>query len=87
MTNIELFNKSHFSEFIKTPKGRIISIVSVTSLLTIGYLYRKRSTGVLSIMVGMLPLSAGISDIFYVSAALAGLLSGKKIRRMKLRST
>jgi len=48
--------------------------------LVVGYMYRDHALGVISMVWGVLPLSAGAFDICYVSAALGGPLSGKKIR-------
>jgi hypothetical protein len=53
---------------------------SFSKFLIIGYVYRYHVLGVISMLWGLLPLSAGALDICYVSAALGGPLSGKKIR-------
>ncbi len=80
MTSYESFNQSGFSKFLNSPAGRILRIVAGIGFLVIGYIYRDHALGVISMVWGILPLSAGVFDICYVSAALGGPLSGKKIR-------
>jgi hypothetical protein len=80
MTRHESFNQSGFSKFLNSPAGRILRLVVGIGFLVIGYMYRDHTLGVLSIVWGILPFSAGAFDICYVSAALGGPLSGKKIR-------
>jgi hypothetical protein len=80
MTTYESFNQSSFSKFLNSPAGRILRLVVGLGFLIIGYVYRDHVLGVISMLWGLLPLSAGALDICYVSAALGGPLSGKKIR-------
>ena len=80
MTKYESFNQSDFSKFLNSLPGRILRLVLGIGFLVVGYMYRDHSLGVISIVWGVLPLSAGAFDICYVSAALGGPLSGKKIR-------
>ena len=80
MTRYESFNQSGFSKFLNSLPGRILRMVAGVGFLIIGYIYRGHVIGVISLVWGVLPLSAGAVDICYVSAALGGPLSGKKIR-------
>jgi hypothetical protein len=80
MTKYETFNQSGFSKFLNSPAGRILRLVAGIGFLMVGYMYRDYALGVVSMLWGLLPLSAGAFDICYVSAALGGPLSGKKIR-------
>lgn len=80
----ESFNQSGFSIFLNSMSGRILRIVVGIGFLVVGYMYREHAIGVISIVWGFLPLSAGAFDICYVSAALGGPLSGKKIRSKQL---
>jgi hypothetical protein len=82
MTNHESFNQSGFSKFLNSPAGRVLRLVAGIGFIAIGYIYRDHALGVISIVWGFLPLSAGAFDICYVSAALGGPLSGKKIRSL-----
>jgi hypothetical protein len=76
----ESFNQSGFSKFLNSPPGRIFRLIAGIGFLLVGYVYRDHVLGVLSMVWGVLPLSAGAFDICYVSVALGGPLSGKKIR-------
>jgi len=80
MSKYESFNQSDFSKFLNSPSGRILRLVAGVGFLVVGYIYRDHALGVISMVWGVLPLSAGAFDICYVSAALGGPLSGKKIR-------
>jgi hypothetical protein len=80
MTKYEFFNQSGFSKFLNSLTGRILRLVVGIGFLVVGYMYRDHALGVISMVWGVLPLSAGAFDICYVSAALGGPLSGKKIR-------
>jgi hypothetical protein len=80
MTKYESFNQSSFSKFLNSPAGRILRLVAGIGFFVVGYMYRDHALGVISMLWGLLPLSAGAFDICYVSAALGGPLSGKKIR-------
>jgi hypothetical protein len=78
----EAFNQSGFSKFINSPAGRIFRLVAGIGFLVLGYVYRDHELGVLSMVWGVLPLSAGAFNICYISALLGGPLSGAKIRDM-----
>jgi hypothetical protein len=74
------FNKSDFSRFLNSPAGRIFRLSAGIGFIVVGYVFRVHILGIVSILWGVLPLTAGTFDICYVSAALGGPLSGKKIR-------
>jgi hypothetical protein len=76
----EVFNRSGFSRFLNSPAGRVFRLVAGAGFLVVGYFYRDNTLGVLSMIWGVFPLSAGGLDICYISAVLGGPLSGKKIR-------
>jgi hypothetical protein len=80
MTKYESFNKSGFSKFLNSLAGRILRLVVGIGFFVVGYIYRNHELGVISMVWGILPLSAGAFDICYISAVLGGPLSGKKIR-------
>jgi hypothetical protein len=80
MTKYESFNQSDFSKFLNSLAGRILRLIIGIGFLVVGYMFRDHALGVISMVWGLLPLTAGAFDICYVSAALGGPLSGKKIR-------
>ena len=80
MSTAEAFNRSGFARFINSSAGRVFRLVVGTGFLVVGYLYRDQTLGVISMVFSILPLSAGVFDLCYVSAILGGPLSGEKIR-------
>lgn len=76
----EMFNQSGLSRFLNSPAGRIFRLAAGIAFLLVGYVYRENALGVLSMIWGVFPLSAGAFDICYISALLGGPLSGAKIR-------
>ena len=76
----EAFNRSGFSRFINSPRGRAFRLIAGATFVVVGYVFRHGTLGLLSIAWGVLPLSAGAFDVCYISAALGGPLSGARIR-------
>ena len=76
----EIFNRSGLSRFLNRPAGRIFRLVAGIVFLVVGFAYREYTLGVLSMIWGVFPLSAGALDICYISAVLGGPISGAKIR-------
>ena len=81
MSNLEdSFNRSGLSKFLNNPAGRIFRVVAGIGFILVGYIFRGHVLGIVSILWGILPLTAGAFDICYVSLVLGGPISGKKIR-------
>lgn len=78
MKKHESFNQSDFSRFLNTPRGRLLRITAGLGFLVTGLACGKR--GVAAMLWGMIPFSAGLFDVCYLSAALGGPLSGEVIR-------
>ena len=76
----EAFNRSDLSRFLNRRAGRIFRLVAGIGFLVAGFVYREYTLGVLSLIWGVFPLSAGALDICYISALLGGPISGAKIR-------
>lgn len=85
MSMAEAFNRSWLSRFINSPGGRVFRVVNGTIFLVIGYLFRDYTLGVIAMVFGIFPLSAGAFDICFISAVLGGPLSGTKIRELQRR--
>jgi hypothetical protein len=77
------FNRSGFSKFLNNKAGRIFRVVAGIGFIMVGYIFRDHVLGIVSIVWGVLPLTAGVFDICYVSLVLGGPISGKKIREMQ----
>ena len=76
----EAFNRSGFSRFINSPAGRAFRLIAGATFVVVGYVFRHGTLGLLSMVWGVLPLTAGAFDICYISAVLGGPLSGARIR-------
>jgi hypothetical protein len=74
------FNRSEFSCFLNSSRGRGFRLLAGTGFLFVGLIFRVRLLGVVSIVWSVFPLSAGALDICYINAALGGPLAGSKIR-------
>jgi hypothetical protein len=72
-----------FVSFMASPAGRIVRIVAGIALVVWGWFGLGGTTGIIVVIVGLVPLLAGIFD-FCVFAPLFGApLSGPKIRAGK----
>ena len=80
MSWAESFNRSGFSRFINSKAGRVFRLAAGAAFLAVGFVYRDRPLGVISMIWSVLPLSAGAFDLCYSSAVLGGPLAGPKIR-------
>ena len=58
----------------------IFRLAAGIGFLLVGIVYREYTLGILSLIWGVFPLSAGALDICYISALLGGPLSGARIR-------
>jgi hypothetical protein len=76
----EAFNRSGVSRFLNSPAGRIFRVVMGIGFLVVGVMYRDHALGLASIVWSVFPLSAGAFDICWISASLAGPISGPTIR-------
>ncbi len=77
------FARSGFARFINSPAGRVARIVAGIGLIGWGYGARAEPTGIVVMVLGLVPLAAGVFDWCLVSALLGGPLSGVRVRRSK----
>jgi hypothetical protein len=83
MKNIDFHLYRRFTiirHFLNSLAGRIFRMVVGIGFIVAGVVFREYALGIVSIAWGLLPLSAGVFDVCYVSALLGGPLSGAKIR-------
>lgn len=80
MNIAERFNQSGLSRFINSSAGRLFRVIAGIGFLAAGYLFREHTLGIISMLWSVVPMSAGVFDICYISAILGGPISGKKIR-------
>jgi hypothetical protein len=76
----ESFNRSWLSRFLNSFSGRVYRLAAGLAFIVVGFIYSGHLLGVLSILWGIFPLSAGAFDICYISVVLGGPISGKTIR-------
>ena len=81
----ERFNRSGFSKFINGGAGRAFRLAAGAAFLLVGYAYRTAPLGKAAMVWSFFPLTAGAFDICWISAALGGPLSGRKIRAARAR--
>jgi hypothetical protein len=79
----ESFGQSGFAQFINSPAGRIARIVVGLGLIAWGYFHSTGAAAVIFIVVGLVPLVAGLFNLCIISALLGGPLSGARIARKK----
>jgi len=76
----ESFARSSFARFINSRAGRITRIVTGVAMIIWGYTQLENIFGMIWILAGIIPLSAGLFDICFISPLVGGPLAGKKVR-------
>jgi hypothetical protein len=81
MSLAESFARSGFAQFINSPAGRLARIVAGIGLVAWGYMQHGSTTGLVLMVVGLVPLAAGVFDWCLISALLGGPLSGARMTK------
>jgi hypothetical protein len=79
MSMAESFGRSGFARFMSSPIGRVARGVVGAGLIGWGYLQLEGTTGIVLIVVGLVPLIAGVFNLCLVSALLGGPISGRRL--------
>jgi hypothetical protein len=79
MSLAESFARTPFARFINSPAGRIARAVVGLAIIGWGYTQRTGSTGIILMVVGLIPLAAGVFHLCLISALLGGPISGARI--------
>ena len=74
------FNATEFSRWVNGPRGRAFRLVAGAAWLAFGLVFRDHWWGIAAMAWSVLPLSAGIFDLCWISAALGGPLRSRTIR-------
>ncbi len=74
------FQESGFVRFMASAAGRGLRIVAGLGLIGWGYTMRDQTSGAVLMLVGLLPLAAGIFDFCLLAPLFGAPFSGKKIR-------
>ena len=77
------FAKTGFAHFISSGAGRILRGVAGVGLIAGGYALRETPSGIPLMLVGLVPLAAGVFDLCLLSPLMGGPLAGAKIRALK----
>ena len=86
MSLAESFGQSGFAQFMNSPTGRIARILAGLGLIGWGYAQGTGSAGIILIVVGLVPLAAGVFNLCLISALLGGPISGARIAKSKPQS-
>ena len=79
MSLAQSFGRSGFARFINSPTGRVARIVVGLGLIGWGYTQRAGGSGLVFMLVGLVPLLAGTFDWCLISALLGGPLKGARV--------
>jgi hypothetical protein len=80
MSRADWFNATGFSRWVNGPSGRAFRLVAGAAWLAVGLMFRDHWWGVAAAVWSFFPLTAGIFDICWISAALGGPLRSRTIR-------
>ncbi|MGH7670604.1 MAG: YgaP family membrane protein [Gemmatimonadaceae bacterium] len=83
MSVSESFGQSWFARFINSVPGRVARIVVGLILIGWGYTLRGTEAGTVLVVIGFIPLLAGLFDRCLISALLGGPFSGARLRKPK----
>jgi len=83
MKTADKFILSGFGIWINSKPGRVFRICAGLAFLAAGVKFHNSTLGVLSLVWCIFPLSAGLFDVCYISAALRGPFRGDKIRSLQ----
>ena len=81
MSLVENLAKSPFAQFFSSMTGRIIRIVFGIILIAGGFMLRHQTAGIILMIVGLLPLFAGLFDICFLTGIIGNKWSGKFVRQ------
>ncbi|GAB3075011.1 hypothetical protein [Pedococcus soli] len=87
MTSADRFNATRFSRWINSHRGRVFRLVAGLAWLGFAVAFRDHWWGVAAGVWSFFPLSAGLFDVCWVSAALGGPLAGRSIRAAQVQAT
>ncbi len=74
------FNATGFSRWVNGAAGRTFRLVAGAAWLTFGLLFLDHWWGIAAAVWSFFPLSAGLLDLCWISAALGGPLRSRTIR-------
>lgn len=81
--NANKFNKTGFSRWLNSKKGRIFRLAAGSLFFVLGILFIKYPLGIASLIWSFFPLTAGGFDVCYISGVLGGPFKGATIRTLQ----
>lgn len=73
------FCSSPLAKFVNSSTGRALRLIVGLAIIGYGYTQRGTSTGTILMIVGLVPLAAGVFNLCLVSAILGGGLRCDKV--------
>jgi hypothetical protein len=83
MSIADSFARSGFARFVNSPTGRVARLIVGIGLIVWGFTQLGSTTGVVLIILGLVPFLAGAFDLCLVSALLGGPIQGARVRALK----
>lgn len=80
------FNRTGFSRWVNSGQGRVFRSAAALTFLTVGFIFRDHALGIAAMAWSPVPLSAGLFDLCWISAALGGPLRSAEIRNGQRRT-
>ena len=74
------FHRSALGQFFATGAGRVTRVVAGVVLVAWGYLLLPSIGGIALVVIGLVPLLAGLFDVCVISALFGGPFRGAAIR-------
>jgi Inner membrane protein YgaP-like, transmembrane domain len=79
MSLAQSFARTGFARFLNSRAGRIARIAAGIGLMIWGYTLHLQPVGIVLLVIGLVPLTAGTFDLCLVSALLGGPISGARV--------
>lgn len=86
MSLSQSFAQTGFARFINSPAGRVVRILAGLGLIGWGYFQSGGPAGMILIVIGLIPLVAGLFNLCIISALLGGPIRGADVAKSKPKS-
>jgi hypothetical protein len=75
------FYQSSLGQFLASSTGRVVRVIAGIVLIVWGYMLLTSVAGFVLVIIGLVPLLAGLFDVCVISALLGGPFQGTAIRK------
>jgi hypothetical protein len=83
MSLAESFGQSGLAHFINSRAGRVMRLALGVGLVGYGFTQRANQTGLILMVIGLIPLLTGTFDVCLISGLLGGPFSGARLRNKR----